>query len=84
MNIAVVTGNPKPASRTQGAALSVADAVAAALPRSGARLVVDLAEHAPGLFDASDAELSRLTAEVAAAMSPSSRRRPTRRPSPAC
>jgi FMN reductase len=67
MNIAVVTGNPKPASRTHRAALSVADAVAAALPRSGARLMVDLAEHAPGLFDASDAELSRLTAEVAAA-----------------
>jgi FMN reductase len=39
-------------------------AVAAAAP---AHLVVDLAEHAPSLFDWSDAELSRLTAEVAAA-----------------
>lgn len=71
--IAVVTGNPKPASRTHGVALAVADALSAALPRPGtapspgARPVVDLGEHAAGLFDPSDAELSRLTAEVAAA-----------------
>jgi FMN reductase len=69
--IAVVTGNPKPASRTHGVALAVADAVAAAL--SGAqpgsaqpdRLVIDLAEHAPRLFDWSDPELTALIAEVA-------------------
>ena len=30
MRIAVVTGNPKPASRTHGVALAVADALAAA------------------------------------------------------
>ncbi len=68
MQIAVVTGNPKPASRTHGVALAVADLLAAELPgEHPAPLVIDLAEHAASLFDWSDAELSRLTAEVAAA-----------------
>ena len=82
MRIAVVTGNPKPASRTHGVALAVADTVRAALvpparsapevpspavPGAPAPLVVDLAEHASALFDPADAELTRLTAEVAAA-----------------
>ena len=82
MRIAVVTGNPKPASRTHGVALAVADTLRAALvpsarsapkvpssaaPGAPAPLIVDLAEHAPALFDSSDAELTRLTAEVAAA-----------------
>jgi FMN reductase len=68
MRIAVVTGNPKPASRTHAVALAVAAALA---PPDGAadtpHLVVDLAEHASSLFDWSDPELTRLTAEVAAA-----------------
>ena len=82
MRIAVVTGNPKPASRTQNVALAVADALAAGLTPPAVQavppfpapatappptLVVDLAEHASSLFDWSDAELTRLTAEVAAA-----------------
>ena len=68
MQIAVVTGNPKPASRTHGVALAVAGALSAGqTPEPPPPLVVDLAEHAPRLFDWSDAELSRLTAEVAAA-----------------
>ena len=67
MKIAVVTGNPKPASRSHGVALAVADALAAALPGATTHPVVDLAEHAPRLFDSSDAELSRITAAVAAA-----------------
>jgi NADPH-dependent FMN reductase len=69
MRIAVVTGNPKPASRTHRVALAVAGVLSAAFerPAYGARLVVDLSEHAPSLFDPSAAELSRLTAEVAAA-----------------
>jgi FMN reductase len=89
MQIAVVTGNPKPASRTHGVALALADLLATELAHPGAAgsesarpgapgsesagsepqapLVVDLAEHAASLFDWSDAELSRLTAEVAAA-----------------
>ena len=68
MRIAVVTGNPKPASRTHGVALAVAGVLSAALagaPR--VHLAVDLSEHAPSLFDPSAAELSRLSAEVAAA-----------------
>jgi FMN reductase len=66
--IAVVTGNPKPASRTHGVALAVADAVAAALgDAQPGRLVIDLAEYAPRLFDWSDPELSALNAQVAAA-----------------
>jgi FMN reductase len=60
--VAVVTGNPKRASRTQGVALAVADALGAT-----DKLVVDLAEYAPRLFDWSDAELNELTASVAEA-----------------
>src|SRR5208283_6058298 len=67
MRIAVVTGNPKPASRTHGVALAVADALAAEPAPPAAHLVIDLAEQASSLFDWSDAELTRLTAEVAAA-----------------
>jgi FMN reductase len=72
MHIAVVTGNPKPASRTHAVALAVAAALAPAGETSGTAaasppLVVDLAEHASRLFDWSDPELTRLTAEVAAA-----------------
>src|SRR6185369_10317040 len=68
MKIAVVTGNPKPASRTHGVALTVAGALAAALPGATTHPVVDLAEHASRLFDFSDAELSRITAAAAAAV----------------
>jgi FMN reductase len=69
MRIAVVTGNPKPASRTHGVALAVAGALASALtdPVTPPRVVVDLAEHASNLFDWSEPELTRLTTEVAAA-----------------
>ena len=64
--IAVVTGNPKPNSRTHGVAQAVADALAKEIGESDTdRLVIDLAEHAPRLFDWSDPELTRLTAEVA-------------------
>ena len=59
MKIAVVTGNPKPASRTHGVALAVADAL------GGATLVVDLAEYSSRIFDWSDADLNELTASVA-------------------
>jgi FMN reductase len=62
MRIAVVTGNPKPASRTHGVALAVAGVL-----DSAPDVVVDLAEYAPRLFDWSDPELSALTADVAAA-----------------
>ena len=64
--IAVVTGNPKPASRTHSVALAVADALAKELPGADAHPVVDLAGYAPRLFDWSDEELTALTAQVAA------------------
>jgi FMN reductase len=67
MHIAVVTGNPKPASRTHAVALAVAAALAPGGAAEAPPLVVDLAEHASSLFDWSDPELTRLTAEVAAA-----------------
>ena len=72
--IAVVTGNPKPQSRTHKVALAIADAIADRLGSASGpgnagveRVVVDLAEHAPRLFDWSDAELTALTAAVARA-----------------
>jgi FMN reductase len=63
--IAVVVGNPKPASRTLGAATAVADVLADALGAPANHLVIDLAEHAASLFDWAEPGLSRLTAEVA-------------------
>jgi FMN reductase len=65
--IAVVTGNPKPSSRTHGVALAVADVLARETGATTGPLVIDLAEHAPRLFDWADEELTALTAEVAAA-----------------
>src|SRR5579863_8346141 len=65
--IAVVTGNPKPASRTHSVALAVAAALAGELPGADTDPVIDLAEYAPRLFDWSDEELTGLTARVAAA-----------------
>ena len=66
IRIAVVVGNPKPASRTFGVATAVADALAGALRAGPDRVVVDLAEHAASLFDWAEPALSQLTAEVAA------------------
>jgi FMN reductase len=65
--IAVVTGNPKPASRTHSVALAVAGVLAGELPGAETGPVIDLAGHAPRLFDWSDEELAGLTARVAAA-----------------
>jgi FMN reductase len=65
--IAVVVGNPKPASRTLSVAIAAADALAGGLRAGQDRLVVDLAEYAASLFEAAAPELSRITAEVAAA-----------------
>jgi FMN reductase len=65
--IAVVTGNPKPASRTHAVALAVADTLAGQLTGDSGRVVIDLAEYAPRLFDWADEELTALTAQVAAA-----------------
>jgi FMN reductase len=65
--IAVVTGNPKPASRTHSVALAVADVLARELPGAATGPVIDLAEYAPRLFDWADEELTALNAQVAAA-----------------
>jgi FMN reductase len=75
LSIAVVTGNPKPASRTLGVATAVARVLGGGLggaaggadggPHSEP-LVVDLAEHAGSLFDPDAAELTELTRKVAA------------------
>jgi len=65
--IAVVTGNPKPASRTHSVALAVAAALAKELPEAQPDPVIDLAGYASRLFDWSDEELTGLTAQVAAA-----------------
>jgi FMN reductase len=65
--IAVVTGNPKPQSRTHAVARAVADVLAAELGGDISRLEIDLAEHAARLFDWSDPVLTRLTEEVAGA-----------------
>jgi FMN reductase len=65
--IAVVTGNPKPASRTHSVALFVADLLARELPDAETDPVIDLANYAPRLFDWSDDELTCLNGRVAAA-----------------
>jgi FMN reductase len=58
--VAVVVGNPKPASRTHDAAVHVAREIAGRDPD----LVVDLAELGVRLLDWSDHEVSRLVADV--------------------
>jgi FMN reductase len=65
--IAVVTGNPKLASRTHSVALAVASALARDLPEAVTGPVIDLAGYASRLFDWGDDELTALTAQVAAA-----------------
>jgi FMN reductase len=65
--IAVVVGNPKPASRTLNVATTVADALAAEFGTDPDHLVVDLAEHASDLFDWGAPRLTELTGQVASA-----------------
>jgi FMN reductase len=60
--IAVVVGNPKPASRTLSAAVAVADALADATGAPAGHLVVDLAGYAASLFDWAESGLSRIAA----------------------
>jgi FMN reductase len=67
VRIAVVVGNPKPASRTLGVATAVADVLSAELGVAERHLIVDLAEHAGDLFDWGAPRLTELTAEVASA-----------------
>jgi FMN reductase len=65
-SVAVVVGNPKPRSRTRRVAEVVAEAAAGAVGLSGAdRVVADLAELGPQLFDFSSAEVRSVVDEVA-------------------
>ena len=66
MRIAVVVGNPKPASRTLRVALAAADALSTAVDETSDRLVVDLAEYGPDLLDWQSERSTRLCAQVAA------------------
>jgi FMN reductase len=63
---AIVVGNPKAGSRTLTVAKAVMAGIADCVPGGTDPLVVDVADHARGLFDWEDAELNELTAKVAA------------------
>jgi FMN reductase len=58
--VAVVVGNPKPASRTLAAALYLARAVVDRAPD----LVVDIADLGPRILDWSDPDVARLVTDV--------------------
>jgi FMN reductase len=66
MRLAVVVGNPKPASRTLRVALAAADVVATVVDETSDRLVVDLAEYGADLLDRNSERSTRLSAQVAA------------------
>jgi FMN reductase len=66
MRIAVVVGNPKPASRTLRVARAVADALSTVVDETSDRLVVDLAEYGPELLDWNSERSTNLCAEVGA------------------
>jgi FMN reductase len=65
LRIGVIVGNPKPQSRTLGVATAVADALAGGIGMPADRLVVDLAEYAPSLFDQDSDQMRDLNAAVA-------------------
>lgn len=64
--IAVVVGNPKPASRTLRVALAVADALSTVVDETSDRLVVDLAQYGPDLLDWQAEQSTLVCAQVAA------------------
>jgi FMN reductase len=63
VHVAVVVGNPKPASRTLSAATYVAEQLSGAPPKT----VIDLATVGPALLDWSDERVAGLVDEVSAA-----------------
>ena len=63
MTVAVVVGNPKPASRTLDAATRIAERVAGHPPE----LVIDLIELGPGLLGWGDEAVGKAVADVQAA-----------------
>jgi FMN reductase len=64
--LVVVVGNPKPRSRTLAVAEAVASAAAESvgLGRSAERLVIDLAEEGPELFDWTSTRVRELVSSV--------------------
>jgi FMN reductase len=67
MQIALVVGNPKPASRTRRVAEAVGAAVAGGLSGDHEVQVIELADVAGRLFDWGDTEVADLNASVAGA-----------------
>jgi FMN reductase len=65
MRIAVVVGNPKPASRTLNVALATADVLATVVDETSDRLVVDLADYGADLLDWTSERAGRACSEVA-------------------
>jgi FMN reductase len=66
MAIAVVVGNPKAGSRTLRVAVAVADVLGVRLGDTSEKLVVDLADVAPALFDFTATKINDLLDGVAA------------------
>src|SRR5215831_7609798 len=86
-SIAIITGNPKPRSRTHNVALAVADALAAEITPLPSRLTIDLTEHAARLFDCGrgpghDRRLARPPARRRGAPAPGAGRAGRDRPGP--
>lgn len=64
-SVAVVVGNPRPGSRTLRVALAAADALSGPPGDGAERLVVDLAEVAPSMFDPESTAVKGLLEAVA-------------------
>lgn len=65
MKVVVLVGNPSPGSRTLQLAETLADAIAPVVGETS-RSVIELAEHAGGLFDWGNEAVAALNTEVAA------------------
>jgi FMN reductase len=67
--VAIVVGNPKPRSRTLTVAEAVANAAASAagLPDDAERLIIDLADYGPELFDWSSARVKGVVGALSGA-----------------
>lgn len=66
-HVAVIVGNPKPASRTRVAAELVAAEVARLTPTTSEPDVIDLADHGPALLQWGDPTVSELKQRVLSA-----------------
>lgn len=64
MTTAVLVGNPKPRSRTYGAALAVAGRLVGRAPEQAADVVLDLADLGPRLLEPDDPDVAAALASV--------------------